>query len=169
MKIYRNSVAIELTLDEFLEVVESDMLDEMLLVVMELDVTAEAKAQGKSWNQVKKEMIDPAPIFKPLPQEEYIVEGMDDLKEFLASMGLDADDYDIEVIEYDGDIDDLGDDFWNEYGEGVVFMDEEGQWHGDLDGNDAPYYTTYDENEEDLTSEDRKVRRILNRYRFMTE
>jgi hypothetical protein len=163
MKIYRNNVAIELHLEEFLDVIEADLLDELLLVVMELDSVNQEKAT-KKWLDVKKQL--------PAPQEveQHVVDNLDELMDFLQELGLSEDDVDVQVIHYEGDLEDIPDEFWAELGEGWVPLGGEGgDWIGDLDGAQNLYYTTYDEEAEGLTSEDRKVRRILNRYRYMTE
>jgi hypothetical protein len=165
MKIYRNNVAIELHLEEFLDVIESDLLDELILVVMELDNAHEEVTPSKKWLDVKKNV--PAP--KEIIYEEHIVDNLDGLMDFLQEMGLSEDDVDVQVIHYDGNLDDIPEEFWDQLGDGWTEIGDGDHWVDDLDGAQNVYYTTYNESEDELTSEDRKIRRILNRYRFMTE
>jgi hypothetical protein len=72
MKIQKNDVTVNMNLDEFLNVLEANLFDELLLLIMELDVNEVPKT-------VKKPSKIPAPKEVNGEYEEYIVDNIEDL------------------------------------------------------------------------------------------
>lgn len=161
MKIYRNNIHIDLDLDEFLTILETQTFEDLLLLIMELDNKAATQPPAPPAPKIsfldttkldEKEMLlrDINELEQELDGVEY-VDDMEEIMNIFADILSGGGDIEIEYYEVDGEgLDELG----------IAYSYS-------IDGSGHLFYDPIEDYS--LSTEDKKVRRILNRYRDLVE
>lgn len=141
MKIYKNNVCVSMSLEELLDILESNLFDQLLELVMELD--------GDSPSTIEKVYGD---YDDEIVHEIFEVENIDEF------MGLLREALDEEGIEYDPG--------W-EIGNSFMSYDPEldGAWWGTPEAYEEPKPKKKGKKQ---NQHDAKVKRILDRYKDVT-
>lgn len=136
MKIYRNNVCVTMNLDEFHDILESDMFDELLLMIMELDENdAIETVYGDDYELSANHQV-------------YHVEDMDSFMELLQ--------------------DALDDDNVKYFMEESVGPEEGAAWWGMTEHVEESFIKP-DGRKKKTNKADAKVKRILDRYKDVTQ